>query len=288
MSVKSILVPLDGTEASYAVLDTALIVANRFNAKIKGMHIRPKAGDLPYELDYVSEKLKKSVVAEAERVSTENARAIKDQFVGYCSNHGIKVGKTLTGKGVGAVWREESGSVSEVLIRHGRVCDVIATARPARKKKGSLLRSPAGEKMESLLMRAGRPILMVPPEWAAHKVARAAFAWNESLEASRAMAMTMPWLSQMEEVTVILSRKREAGVPDLVEYLALHGVKSNIQFLPERTRSVGKAILDCCAENSVEMLVVGGFSHARSRELVFGGVTRFLLINSSVITVMVH
>lgn len=287
MSVKSILVPLDGTEASYAVLDTALVIANRFNAKIKGLHIRPKTGDLPYELDYVPEKLKKSVVAEAERVGAENAREIEDQFVEYCSTHAIKVGKSLTGKGVGAVWREESGSVSEVLIRHGRLCDVIATARPAR-RKGRVLRSPAGEKMESLLMRAGRPILMVPPQWQAHKVARAAFAWNESLEASRAMAMTMPWLSQMDEVSIILSRKREGGVPDLVEYLSLHGVRSNIRLLPEKSKSVGKAILDCCTENSVEMLVVGGFSHARSRELVFGGVTRYLLSNSSVITVMVH
>lgn len=287
MTVKSILVPLDGSEASFAVLDTALVVANRFNAKIKGMHIRSKTGDLPFELDYVPEKLKRSVVVEAERVSTENARAVYDQFVEYCKKHDIAVGDSLNDESVGAVWREEMGSVSDVLIRHGRLCDVIATSRPAR-KKGSVLRSPAGEKMESLLMRAGRPILMVPPDWSAHRVGRAAFAWNESLEASRAMAMTMPWLTQMDEVTVILSRKREAGVPDLKEYLTLHGVKSNFQFLPDKPKSVGQAILDCCSSNRIEMLVVGGFSHARSRELVFGGVTRFLLINSNVITVMVH
>lgn len=278
---------MDGSDASFAVLDTALVVANRFDAKIKGVHIRPRAGALPYELDYVSEKLKKSVISEAERTSTENAQAIRNKFNDYCNKHGIVVGESLSADNVGAVWREESGSVSEVLIRHGRLCDVVATARPAR-KKGSVLRSPAGENLESLMMRAGRPILMVPPEWAAHRVERAAFAWNESLEASRALAMTLPWLSQMEEVTVILSRKREAGVPDLSEYLSLHGVSANFQFLPEKTKSVGQAILERCTENSIEMLIVGGFSHSRSRELVFGGVTRFLLVNSNVITVMVH
>lgn len=288
MTVKSILVPLDGSETSFVVLDTALVVANRFNAKIKGMHIRSKTGDLPYELDYVPQELKRSVVAEAERIGNENARVVHDQFFEYCSKHDIVVGDSLNDEGVGAVWREETGSVSEVLIRHGRLCDVIATSRTAHKKKGNVLRSPAGEKMESLLLRAGRPILMVPPEWSARRVGRAAFAWNESLEASRALAMTLPWLTQMDELTVILSRKREAGVADLEEYLSLHGVQSNLQFLPEKPKSVGQAILDCCSRSQVEMLIVGGFSHARARELVFGGVTRFLLINSNVITVMVH
>lgn len=287
MTVKSILVPLDGSDASFAVLDTALVVANRFDAKIKGMHIRPRAADLPYELDYVSEKLKKNVIKEAERKSKEKARVIRDKFNDYCDKHDIVVGDSLSTDKVGAVWREESGRVSEVLIRHGRLCDVVATARPAR-KKGSVLRSPIGEYMESLMMRAGRPILMVPPEWTAHRVERAAFAWNESLEAARALAMTLPWLSQMEEVTVILSRKREAAFPDLSEYLSLHGVSANVQFLNDRVKSVGQAILGCCTENSIEMLIVGGFSHSRSRELVFGGVTRYLLLNSNVITVMVH
>lgn len=287
MTVKSILVPLDGSDAGFAVLDTALIIANRFNAKIKGMHIRPKTGNLPYELDYVPEKLKQSVVAEAERAGRENARIVHDRFTEYCVKHGITVGEDLTEDSVGAVWREETGSVAEVLIRHGRLCDVVAAARPAR-KKGSVLRSPAGENMESLLLRAGRPILMVPPGWSAHKVERAAFAWNESLEASRALAMTMPWLTQMDEVTVLLSRKREAGIPELTEYLSLHGVSANVKFLPDRPKSVGQAILDSCAESAVEMLIVGGFSHARSRELVFGGVTRHLLTNADLITVMVH
>jgi len=287
MSVKSILVPLDGTDASFAVLDTALIVANRFNAKIKGIHIRPKSGDLPYELDYVSEILKKQVADETKKIGKEQARAVRDQFTEYCEKHGLKFGESLSEDEVRAVFREESGSVAEILIRHGRFCDVIAAARPAR-RKGILLRAPVGERMESLLMRAGRPILMVPPDWNPHKVGRAAFAWNESLEASRALAMALPWLTQMEDVCVIMSRKRDASLPELTEYLALYGVKVKVHYLPKKTKSVGQAILDCCAENSVELLVVGGFSHARSRELVFGGVTQYLLVHSNVVTLMVH
>jgi nucleotide-binding universal stress UspA family protein len=287
MSIKSILVPLDGTEASFSALDTALVVADRFNAKIKAIHVRLKAEDLPFELDYVPAKLKRNVIEETDKKSREQARVIQHRFNAFCGNHHIKAGDSLSDDGVGARWYEEAGSVSEVLIRHGRLCDVIATSRPDR-KKGTLLRSPAGETMESLLMRVGRPILMVPPDWPARKVGRAAVAWNESLEASRALAMTMPWLAEMDEVTVIVGRKREQSVPLLCEYLSLHGVNSTVKYLPSRIKSAGQAILDCCTDNGIEMLVVGGFSHARARQLVFGGVTRFLLTNSNVITVMVH
>ena len=38
--IKIILVPLDGTERSADVLDTALVIANRFDSHIKVVHVR--------------------------------------------------------------------------------------------------------------------------------------------------------------------------------------------------------------------------------------------------------
>lgn len=288
MTIKSILVPLNDSDESFAVLDTALIVANRFDARIKAVHIRPAKEDMvPFELDYISTKLKKSVVSQAVKKSKEDAANIHQHFVSYCDKHDVKVGASLTDEGVQAVWHEEAGDTVEALTRHGRLCDVIATFRP-QKKSNRLRRSPAGANLEALMLRAGRPVLLVPPDWSAHKVGHAAVAWNESLEASRALAMTMPWLKQMDEVSVIVSKNRKNSVHEVTEYLALHGVKTNVAYLPAKSKSVGRAILDCCKENKVELLVVGGFSHARSRQLVFGGVTEHLLLNADLITVMVH
>lgn len=288
MTIKSILVPLDGSEESYNVLDTALVVANRFDARIKGIHVTPVAVEsLPFQFDPLPAKLKQAVIEETRKKSLQGAADIEQQFRAFCDKHGIEVGDSLVTEGVGAVWHVESGDTVEVLIRHGRLCDVIATFRP-RKVSARVRRSPAGANLEALLLRAGRPILMVPPKWSAHKVGHAAIAWNESLEASRALAMTMPWLKQMKTVTVIVSKKRKGSVPDLCAYLELHGVGAQVKYLPAKIKSVGEAILDCCKENKVEFLVVGGFSHTRARQLFFGGVTQYLLKNSKVITVMVH
>lgn len=288
MAIKSILVPLDGGERSFNVLETALVVATRFGARIKAIHVTPNADDLlPYGADYISAKLKKSIVSAAQKTNKEEARSVQQRFKSFCKQHDVAVGKSIGDSGVSAVWHEESGHIIEVLVRHGRLCDVIATVRPGL-EKGRLLRSPAGEKREALMMRAGRPILMVPPKWSARRVEHAAIAWNESMEASRALAMTMPWLRQMGQITILVARKRKDSIPELRDYLALHEVDSKVKFLPAKMKSAGEAILDCCKEEGVEFLVVGGFSHARSRQLIFGGVTKYLLTNANVITVMAH
>ena len=288
MSIKSILVPLDGSDESIAVLDTALIIARRFDARIKVIHVKPRTeGNLPYMLQSLPARLKKSVIAEADKKNDEQAGLIKRRFEAFCKKNKVEIVDGADGDGVVAMWHEETGSTVEVLIKHARVADAIATFRP-RVTSSRLRRSPAGENLEAIMMRAGRPIVLVPPKWSPHKVSHAALAWNESLEATRAMAMTMPWLSQMKRVTLIVSRKRKENVPEVLQYLSLHGVKAKVKYLSANIKSVGQGILDVCTDNEVEFLVMGGFSRARSRQLVLGGVTHHLLAKANVITVMVH
>ena len=102
------------------------------------------------------------------------------------------------------------------------------------------------------------------------------------------MAMTMPWLIEMHEVTVIISKERESSVKLLLEYLASHDVKADIALLDGKGKTTGEAMLNVCSEVNAEFLIVGGFSHTRARELFFGGVTRHLLAHANIVTIMVH
>ena len=103
-----------------------------------------------------------------------------------------------------------------------------------------------------MLLRCGRPVVLVPPDWEARRTEHAAIGWNESLEASRALAMTIPWLEQMKTVSVIASRKREASVEDVKAYLQRHGVASEARYLDDAGGSVGEAMLKICADEGVE------------------------------------
>jgi nucleotide-binding universal stress UspA family protein len=147
-----------------------------------------------------------------------------------------------------------------------------------------------GELHESLMLHSGRPVLIVPPaeEWKAHRANHAAIGWNDSVEASRALCMTLPWLAQMKKVSVLVSKKREPGVGEVVDYLKRHGCKADYHVLPGKGTNAGKKMLDTCADIGAEFLVVGGFSHTRTRQRLFGGVTSYLLKNTNIITVMAH
>ena len=98
----------------------------------------------------------------------------------------------------------------------------------------------------------------------------------------------MPWLVEMDELTVLVSKKRKSSVKALAEYLAWYDIKANIVLLDGKGKSIGEAMLNVCSEVSADVLIVGGFSHARARELLFGGVTRHLLTHSNIVTMMVH
>jgi nucleotide-binding universal stress UspA family protein len=98
----------------------------------------------------------------------------------------------------------------------------------------------------------------------------------------------MPWLVEMKQITVLVTKKRKQAVKELVEYLAWYDVKADIVLLDDKGKSVGEAMLNVCAEISADFLVVGGFSHARARELLFGGVTRHLLMHANIVTIMAH
>lgn len=287
MGIQTILVPLDGSDAGTEVLDTAWVVAKRFNAHIHALHVMPDpAWAEGYLFSQLPTKLRGMVSEEAGKHAKQKAEEVKAIFDDFCQRNDVEV-TSQPGSGPSADWETTVGYVSEVLTHRARLVDVVAMPRP-RESPTTVRRSPAGKTLEALIMEAGRPILLVPPGWSARRCEHAAIAWNESLEASRALAMVMPWLSQMSSVSVLLSRKREAGVQLLLNYLAWHGVKAGIQWLDDRGDSPKHAIDNVCAEIGADFLIVGGFSRARARQQLFGGVTSHLLSHTKIITVMVH
>jgi nucleotide-binding universal stress UspA family protein len=289
MGIKTILVPIDGSKGSFSALGRAFIVANRFDAHIEALHVMQRVSDAAsFGFYNVPAKLRKTIEKEAEKAALEKAAELREQFEDFCSQYQVPLSEQPPAQGgPTAAWHQEFGHVAEVLVRRGRVSDLIAVPRP-RVKTDTVRRSPVGEAIEALLLETGRPVLIEPPKCKAKRYERVAIGWNESVEASRALAMTLPWLVEMSAVTVIVSKNRQPRVKAVLDYLAWHGVAANVQVLDDRGRSVGEAILNVCSDVGAEFLVVGGFSHARARELLFGGVTHYLLAESRIVTIMVH
>lgn len=285
--IKVILVPVDGSQRSADVLDTALVIANRFGAHIKVVHVREQSGE-PFMFSGIPASFREEFVRMSSKVVDSVVDTVREQFNNFCKQGKVKITRKVSKSAeVSASLHILDGNAEAVLDRESRLVDVIAMSRPTKHRIGG---PGVGELHEALMLHSGRPVLIVPPtpEWKPHRVDHAAIGWNNSVEASRALSMTLPWLTQMKKVSVLVSKKREADVDDVLAYIKHHGCKADYHVLSGKGRHVGKKMLDSCAEIGAEFLVVGGFSHTRTRQRLFGGVTSHLLGNTNIITVMAH
>ncbi len=285
--IKVILVPVDGTEHSADVLDTALVIAKRFNAHIKVVHVRERTSE-PFNFSGVPASYREEFMKMSSRAVDSVVDTVRAQFNAFCNQDQVrKTSKPSNSQEVTASLHVLEGNAETLLDRESRLVDVIAMSRPTKHRVGG---PGVGELHESLMLHSGRPVLIVPPapEWKAHRADHAAVGWNDSVEASRALCMTLPWLVQMKKVSVLVSKKREPGVMEVIGYLKRHGCRADYHVFSNRGTSVGKKMLATCADIGAEFLVVGGFSHTRTRQRLFGGVTSYLLSNTNIITVMAH
>ena len=282
--IKIILVPVDGSDRSAEVLDTALVIAKRFDAHIKVVHVLDQ-GSEPFLFAEMPDSLREEYVKVNRNMMSSVVGGIREHFDNFCKTNKVKVTrKPSSSKEVSASLHILEGGARTVLDHESRLVDVIAMSRPTKHRIGG---SGVGELHESLMMYSGRPVLIVPPDWIAHRADHAAIGWNDSVEASRALALTLPWLRQMKKVSVLVSKKRKASAGEVLDYLKRHGCKVD-QHVMSSGGNIGKKLLANCSEIGAEFLVVGGFSHTRMRQRFFGGVTSYLLGNTDIITVMAH
>jgi nucleotide-binding universal stress UspA family protein len=146
-----------------------------------------------------------------------------------------------------------------------------------------------------MLLATGVPFLIVPESWISDGVAnRIVFAWNASREARRAISDALPLMKAAQSVTIlVIDPKKNASYgeqpgADVAHYLCRHGVIATV----EQRLSNGEAIADVIREFAIQdgsdLIVLGAYSHARTREFVFGGVSRSMLRNITVPTLIAH
>jgi nucleotide-binding universal stress UspA family protein len=138
---------------------------------------------------------------------------------------------------------------------------------------------------EKLLLASGAPILVIPTGWKCEPIGKKILiGWNASREARRAVADALPFLVAARSVTLLVvdsderaGRHGEEPGADIALYLARHGVHVEVEQVSSHGAAVAEIIQSSAADHGVDLIVIGAYSHARSVEMVFGGVTRTLL-----------
>lgn len=118
----------------------------------------------------------------------------------------------------------------------------------------------------------------------------AVIAWNGSIEGANAVRSAVGLLRMAFAVRIVrYVEDKTTTFPDtsLLEYLSRHGIHSEMEsHLPKK--EIGEDLVDFATRAGAEYIVMGGYSHSRAGEFLFGGVTRELLRACPISLVMAH
>lgn len=286
----SILVPLSGASADEAVLATALAAAHPLKAHLDCVHIRISAGEAAAWTPHLGFARGKALREALDWLASEGLKrdvAARLFYGAFCQRHGLAVRREpAQGRGLSAEWREEAAAApTERLLTLARCHDLVVLGR-ATGANGL-----PSDFLEQIVTGCGRPVLIAarcPPRTVAGTVM---VCWKDTDQAAHAVSAAMPLLACAARVVLVGVEEAGAGseesLGELARQLAWHGIALTTAFLPGGA-PVCDRLLAAAAKFEANLLVAGAYSRNRMRELVFGGVTQWLIDNAELPVLLVH
>lgn len=174
------------------------------------------------------------------------------------------------------------------LLRNAALADILIIGRePEDRELGRSGRRLLGE-----IICSSRTPLCIPGTDAApfDPFGTAIIAWNGSVEAANAVRQSIGLIRMASKVRVIrITEDKETSFEDtrVLEYLSRHGVHAQLD-THEVRRDFTDDLIEYADAAGASYIVMGGYSHSRAGEFLFGGVTRDLLRGSPISLVMAH
>jgi nucleotide-binding universal stress UspA family protein len=273
---RSILIPIRGDGKGEGVLDHALALARRFNAHLEVVHCRQRPQDmLPYAGN-VPGALRQEVIASATSLADEEERRVKALFEDYCRRAALAVvekPRDAPKDRPSASWSEAIGQQAAVVGVRGRLADVIAVAQPDHRLGIGF------NTLEAALLETGRLVLLCPPLPVSDIGRHVAIAWSGTAEAASVIGAAMAILIAADRVSVLTAvtgAPFELGPEALRDHLASHGIGAEIRTFDAKPTAVAQGLLAAAKDAGADVLLMGAYGHSRRRELVMGGVTKFI------------
>jgi len=274
----------DGNAAP--VLETALLAARKFDGRIIGLN----ALTTEYAVVFGGE-MGFSVSSEVDRTlereghdRREQARALFESFMRR-NNVPVTAPEIAPTQGVSAEWREESGRQNAVVGSLGRVFDLIVVERPTK------LASLAEATLEDALFESGRPVLMAPPNPPKTIGENIVIAWNASTETARTVAMAMPYLALARSVQVFSvegAMQPGPSAEDMAAALRRRGIAATSRIISAPNRQAGEVFVTEAKAVGCDLLVKGAYTQSRLRQMIFGGATRYIIMEADIPVVLAH
>ncbi|MBM3491864.1 MAG: universal stress protein [Alphaproteobacteria bacterium] len=286
MAIRSILVPLTGRGDLAGPMQMALGLGKRFGATVEVRYVAPDPRlTLPYMGEGISPGLVESLMEAMEKEDAARRAAARTAAEQACKSVGVVIATGAASSGFSVTFADLRGDAAGTIGRVGRLSDLIVLARPAEE-------APEEDDIaQAAVMESGRPVLLVPPGGASLPDRRVLVAWNGSREAARALSTALPFMQGGEFAEVVTVGELSEDQPTAAEAaisLVRHEVKAEGKVLPDTGDKVSEVLLREAHAMRCDLVVMGAYTHSRVRELVLGGVTRYVLSDAGIPVLLIH
>ncbi len=287
--MKTILVPVGGTDADRLVFETALAAARLFGAHLEFLHVHIDSGHAAARTphaDFARGDALTSLFAELDTKAELRESAATRAFDEFRVRHSIASAATPSGAPqLTAHWRAESGDGLPQLIYYARRHDLVVLGRPT---------APNGlpfDFLERLLMESGRPLLIAGARAPRNLAGTIMVCWKESAQAARALGAAMPLLAKADRIIIVGVAENgdvaSGALKGLADQLAWHGIAARTGIVTGDP-SVPAALFAAAKSSQADLLVMGGYGRSRMSEVVFGGVTQAVLDGAELPVFLLH
>ncbi|MBR0713505.1 universal stress protein [Bradyrhizobium liaoningense] len=277
--IKDILVHIPTERPMRPVIDGSISLAANLNAHLDAVSVGYVATSTAYVMEGGAAV---AAVFEMERErAMERAATALSVFESEAKNAGI----AYSCLPLGAIPADAASAVGAM----ARLYDLSVVLQPDP-EHGSFDNDLSRE----ILFQSGGPVLFLPHIYrGSFKTERIGVCWDGSRVAARAVRDAMPFLMRAEEIAIIAvneaeSAPGEASADALAKHLARLGLSTRIVSLSAVRADIQPTILSLAADESLDLLVMGGYGHSRLQESFLGGVTRAMLQSMTVPTLMSH
>jgi nucleotide-binding universal stress UspA family protein len=285
---KNLLVPATGGPDDGAVFATALLAARAFAAHLEFLHVRIDTTEVLLSMTAGGVGGGEAVQGVIDRIEADaaaSAAAARTAVAAWLADNRIPETDTPDGDGPSAEFATQTGHQSAWVAQIGRFADMVVMGR-GNPDEG------AAETLESALMDTGKPLLIAPATAPSSLGRRIVIAWKDTPEAARAVSCALPFIARAEQVTIVSvaddAESLDPTAARLLRALRWHNRAVEARSLLRGGESAVDVLHREAASLSADLLVMGGYSHSRLREVVFGGFTRSTLGAASIPVLMAH
>ena len=233
-----ILVPITGIDESWQALEQAILVAQKEDSTLHGLHILPSKG----------------------KVDGSEVQAIQARFNQRCQEVNVP-GSLMV----------EKGNIPRQVSERALLTDLIVlnVSHPPQPGLSSLQSG-----LRSIIWRSARPILTVPGK--VSPMDNALLAFDGSIKSREALFLATYLVEKWHSKLMVLTIAGEGSqsVQDYARsYIELHEVQADYQLISGSFEIFLKTIQEC----GINLVVMGSYSGTALKEVLIGSAVNFLL-----------